>query len=452
MIYLEPDRPVARSGYVIQLSAGLASKDVEPIVRTGIITTRGSPETAAKPGERPAISPSAMRKDVPQVSTLLQGLKTWVQSRKDEWASDVVLGETPEKPTEAAIPIATGARLQSGAIVGIFVLLVCYFLYFASPILIPMITALLLSMLLAPFVRLLERVRLPRTLGSLIVVVTVVGALFGIAASLRGPAESWLTDTQRFSHLEEKLRPIAAPFVRLQDVTEQLTKATAPRDGPPIQKVEVTGPGLSGLFSTGSGHMASTIAAVIGLLYLFLVSGDTFLRKLVLVTPSLKDKKRAVEIVRNIETDISFYLVMIAAINIAIGFAVMATTGFLGIADPILWGTLAAVLSFAPYVGESAIVILLSLAGILTFDNLVQALVAPAIYFVLMTICWQGVVPFVVGRRMTLSPVAVFIMIIVLGWMWGVIGALVAVPVLASLKIICERIGPLRPVAEFLTP
>ena len=216
--------------------------------------------------------------------------------------------------------------------------------------------------------------------------------------------------------------------------------------------MEVARPGLSGLLSTGIGHLASTIAAVIGLLYFFLVSGDTFLRKLVLVTPSLKDKKRAVEIVRSIETDISFYLVMVTAINIAIGFIVMTTTAVLGIPDPFLWGTLAAILSFAPYVGEFVIVILLSLAGILTFDNLFLALVAPAIYFVLMTICWQGVVPFVVGRRMTLSPVAVFIMIIVLGWMWGVIGALVAVPMLASLKIICERIVSLRPIAEFLSP
>ena len=111
------------------------------------------------------------------------------------------------------------------------------------------------------------------------------------------------------------------------------------------------------------------------------------MRKLVLVTPSLKDKKRAVDIVRNIETDISFYLVMVTAINIAIGFVVMATTAVLGIADPLLWGTLAAVLSFAPYVGEFAIVILLSLAGIMTFDNLVHALVASGIYFVVMTIC-----------------------------------------------------------------
>ena len=379
---------------------------------------------------------------------MLEGLKTWLLSMND--ASNVVVGETH---AEAPPPlVSAGARLQSGAIVGIFALLVFYFLYFASPILIPIITALLLSMLLAPFVGLLKRARVPRTLGALIVVVAAVGALFGIAASLRGPAQSWLSEPQRFSHLEEKLRPITASFEILQYTTEQLEKATAPRDRPSIQKVELIGSGLSGLLSTGIGHVASTIAAVIGLLYLFLVSGDTFLRKLVLVTPSLKDKKRAVEIVRNIEIDISFYLLMVASINIAIGFIVTAMTGVLGISDPFLWGTLAAVLSFAPYVGEFAIVILLSLAGILTFDNLVQAFVAPAVYFVLMTICWQGVVPFVVGRRMTLSPVAVFITIIVLGWMWGVVGALVAVPVLASLKIICERIEPLHPVAEFLSP
>jgi predicted PurR-regulated permease PerM len=386
------------------------------------------------------------------VSTLPGGLKTWLQSVSDAWAPDVSAGETPGKPAEAPAPIEAGARLQSGAIVGIFALLVFYFLYFASPVLIPIVMALLLSMLLAPFVRLLEWGRVPRILGSLIVVAAAVGALFGIAASLRGPAQNWLTEPQRFSRLEEKLRPITAPIENLQYAIVQLEKAMAPRDAPTIQKVEVTRPGLSGLLSNGSGHVASAIAAVIGLIYLFLVSGDTFLRKLVLVTSSFKDKKRAVEIVRNIEADISFYLVMVAAINVTIGLIVTATTGVLGIPDPFLWGTLAAVLSFAPYVGEFVIVILLSLAGILTFDNLAQAFVAPAIYFVLMTICWQGVVPFVVGRRMTLSPVAVFIMIIVLGWMWGVIGALVAVPVLASLKIICERIGPLRPIAEFLSP
>src|SRR5579864_6842275 len=201
-------------------------------------------------------SPLARRKDPLHVSKLLESLKAWRQSMTDAWASDVAADETPGAPA----PVEAGARLQSGAIVGIFVLLVFYFLYFASPILIPIIMALLLSTLLAPFVRLLEWIRVPRTLGSLIAVAAAVGALFGIAASLSGPAQRWLTEPQRFSRLEEKLRPLTAPFEKLQYATEQVEKATAPRDVPPIQKVEVTQPGLSGLIANGSGHVVSTIA------------------------------------------------------------------------------------------------------------------------------------------------------------------------------------------------
>src|SRR3982074_3596546 len=122
-------------------------------------------------------SPSARRKDLLHVPKLLEGLKAWLQSMHDASASDVAVRETLEKPTDVPTPVEASARLQSGAIIGIFTLLVFYFLYFASPILIPIITALLLSMLLAPFVRLLEWVRVPRALGSLIVVMAAVGAL-----------------------------------------------------------------------------------------------------------------------------------------------------------------------------------------------------------------------------------------------------------------------------------
>src|ERR1700758_3773769 len=124
-----------------------------------------------------APSPSARRKELLHVSKLLESVKVWRQSMTDAWAADVALDETPGAPA----PVEAGARLQSGAIVGIFTLLVFYFLYFASPILIPIIMALLLSTLLAPFVRLLEWIRVPRTLGSLIAVAAAVGALFGIA-------------------------------------------------------------------------------------------------------------------------------------------------------------------------------------------------------------------------------------------------------------------------------
>ena len=332
-------------------------------------------------------------------------------------------------------------------------MMILYTFYFSAPILIPIASALLLSMLLAPLVRLLEVSRIPRSLGALIVVLGALALLFGIGLSLQASVQNWLTEApQRFARLEERLRPITSIFEKVQAAGAQLERATEPKDGPSIQTVALARPGLAGLLSSGSPHVASTIVAVIGLLYLFLVSGDTFLRKLVTVIPNFQDKKRAVEIVRNIQSDISFYLVLITAINVLIGFAVAATTAALGLTSPLLWGTLAAILSFAPYVGEFVIVVMLALEGLLSFDGLARAFVAPVAYFVLMTICWQGLVPVVVGRRMTLSPVAVFIMIIVLGWMWGVIGALVAVPLLASIKIVCERVHSLRHVAEFLAP
>jgi hypothetical protein len=134
-------------------------------------------------------SHSGRRKDLLQVPKLLEGLKTWLQSMNDASASDVAVPETFEKLSEAPTPVEVSSRLQSGAILGIFTLLVFYFLYFASPILIPIITALLLSMLLA---------------------------LVGIAASLRDPAQSWLTDSQQFSRLEERLS--AAPPIRCSSV------------------------------------------------------------------------------------------------------------------------------------------------------------------------------------------------------------------------------------------
>lgn len=181
-----------------------------------------------------------------------------------------------------------------------------------------------------------------------------------------------------------------------------------------------------------------------------LVRGDTFLRKLVSVIPTFKDKRRTVELIRSVESDISFYLVMMLLINIGLGVGVAIITAFLGIPDPLLWGVLTVILSFAPYVGEMAIAVTLFFISMTTFDTLGKAIVVPAAYAIL----WSTVhltVPVIVRRRLSLNPVAVFIAIIFLGWIWGIPGALLAVPLLASFKVICERIEHLNPIAAFLT-
>jgi predicted PurR-regulated permease PerM len=357
------------------------------------------------------------------------------------------------EPRSLPALLDVNGRGRSLPVMGIFVLLLLFALYLASPVLIPIATALLLSMLLAPLVGLLELIRVPRALGAAIIVLGLLLAFVTTIYALAGPAQRWLTEAPTHFHkVEEKLRAFRKPIAEITKATDQLEKATELKDGQGIQKVKIERPALTEIAFGGTAHAISAVGVVLVLLFLLLASGDVFLRKLVSVIPTLHDKKRAVDIVRNIETDISFYLVMITGINFGIGIAVGATTAVLGIPNPLLWGTLAALLSFAPYVGEAVIFVILAMVGMLTFDTLAQALIAPLVYFGLMSVTWRGMVPFVARRRLTLNPVAVFIMIILLGWMWGVIGALVAVPLLASFRIICERVEPLGPIAEFLSP
>jgi predicted PurR-regulated permease PerM len=152
-----------------------------------------------------------------------------------------------------------------------------------------------------------------------------------------------------------------------------------------------------------------------------------------------------------IENDISYYLVAFAAVNIGLGLAMGIVTAVLGIPNPLLWGTLVAILNFIPFIGAIASMCVLALAGYMSFDTPTLALAAPVSMFILSSISSEIVTPLVLGRGLRLNPVAIFIGIMLLGWLWGIIGVLLAVPLLASFNIICERVEHLAPIAEFLT-
>jgi predicted PurR-regulated permease PerM len=182
-----------------------------------------------------------------------------------------------------------------------------------------------------------------------------------------------------------------------------------------------------------------------------LASGDVFLRKLVTVIPTFQDKKRAVEITRQIETDISFYLLSFTSVNVGLGVAMTVAAASLGMPNPLLWGVVVAVLNFVPYVGALSSMAILAMVGVQTFDSLAMAAAAPAILLILVALTAEVIMPMVLGRGLLLNPVAIFIAIMLWGWLWGIVGVLLAVPLLASFKIICERVESLHGVAEFLT-
>lgn len=334
----------------------------------------------------------------------------------------------------------------------IAVLLVFCVLYFAASLLAPIACAVLLSMMLSPPVRFLERRGAARPLASGLVMLAVLAVLSAGLFALAAPAASWLERApQSLQLIQQKLKGFAKPFDDIKKAADQLQEPAKAGVNIGPQEVRVVRPALLDTVLLGSPQVIGSGLSVVLLLFFLLASGDVFLRKLVTVIPTFQDKKRAVEITRQIETDISFYLLSFASVNVGLGVAMTIVTASLGMPNPLLWGVVVAILNFVPYVGALSSMAILAMAGVQTFDSLYIAAVAPLILLVLVALNAEVIMPMVLGRGLLLNPVAIFIAIMLWGWLWGIAGVLLAVPLLASFKIICERVEPLHGVAEFLT-
>ncbi len=341
--------------------------------------------------------------------------------------------------------------IRSVALTGLFVLALLYTLYFARVFFLPIILALLLSFLLAPIVRGFKRLYIPEPLGAALVLLILVGVTGYGVYQLSEPAAEWMAKApQSLSRIEQKLSALRKPVEQVSKATEQVEKITKMGGGEKTQVVELKKPSLTSfLLSQTSGVVFGAVTMFI-LLYFLLASGDLFLFKLINVLPTLKDKKRAVEVVRQVEQNISTYLFTVTMINAGLGIAVSLAMFLLRMPNPMLWGVMAGLLEFIPYIGPTVGLTVLTLVALLTFENVGQALLVPAVYLGLTAIQGNFIAPMVLGRRLTLNPVVIFIALIFWGWIWGIAGALLAVPMLATFKIFCDHIEPLAPIGEFL--
>jgi len=182
-----------------------------------------------------------------------------------------------------------------------------------------------------------------------------------------------------------------------------------------------------------------------------LASGDLFLQKLVRVMPTFRDKKRAVEISHEIQQNVSNYLFSVSLINIGLGLAVGSGLYFMEVPNAAMWGITVAVLNFVPYFGPVAGVIVLGTVGLLTFDTLWKGLLPPAWYLLLHLLEANLITPVLLGRRFMLNPVVIFVSLIFWTWLWGVPGALLSVPILVLIKVVCDRVPAMSPVSELLS-
>ncbi len=355
-------------------------------------------------------------------------------------------------PDLASEPPAS--RLRPSPLAILAFLAVAYTLYFARAFLLPVTFAVLLNFVLGPVVRVLGRLRIPTGVGSALVVLGLVGTVgFGVY-KLAGPVQAWGEKApQAIAGAERELRKLFRPFERVSQTAKQVESAAGQVGGvepTKAQEVVVRGPTLlSRLFGSSSRAVAALLEIAI-LLYFLLAAGDLFLRKLIKLLPNLTDKLTAVRIARQTQASISTYLGTAALINLIEGLVVAAAMQLIGMPNPLLWGAAAFLLEFVPYLGAALLTVVLFVAGLSTFHQLGPALLPPGALILINLLQANLLYPVLQGRRLALNPVAVFIGIAFWYWIWGVAGAFVAVPILATLKICGDHIEGLSPLGEFL--
>jgi predicted PurR-regulated permease PerM len=347
---------------------------------------------------------------------------------------------TPEP--EPAIAIEGGrVNVQSVSLTGLFVLGCLAALVAAREFFVPLAFALMLYFLLMPVVRWLRRAGVPESAGAAILVVAIVGALALATYVLSWPAADWLEKAPRsLARVQARLNRLLGPLAPVAVVG-----APAAGGGTPAAAQSV-GPQVVAHVR----HFLDSLVVVAALLYFLLASGDGFLRALVRVLPNLRDKVRAVAIAREMERQISQFLVAFTINNLILGVVTGLAMALVGMPNPLLWGAVAFATNYVIILGGLFTTVALAMAALVTFDDPSRALLVPGVFLVINVLESNVLYTLIVGRRVALNPVVLFAGVTFWLWAWGVVGALLAVPMLAALKIFAANIDALKPLAEFL--
>jgi predicted PurR-regulated permease PerM len=340
--------------------------------------------------------------------------------------------------------------VKSIAVTGLFILAVFYTIYFMRSILLPIVLALLLSYLLRPIVRGLARLKIPLPVSAALLLIGFFGLVgYGISA-LATPTVEWLQKAPAgLTELQRKLLPVKKSVAQVTEATGAIEKLAS--TNAEIKAVEVKRHPIAEMLFMRTPEFAASAVLSLILLYFLLVYDQIFIAKLVKLLPTLSDKKAAVGIAYDIESQVSRYLFTVTAINVCLGVAVGTAVGLLGLRNPVMWGVMVALLNFVPYLGALTGIICMTIGAVLSFDTFGYALIFPAVYLGFGVLEGSFITPWVMGRSLTLNPVIILLSLTFWGWMWGIVGIILAVPILAAFKIFCAHIEPMEPLAEFLS-
>jgi len=359
----------------------------------------------------------------------------------------------PEPVPPDAAATTTRPRAPASLVV-LAVLAVGYTLWATQDLILPVLLAMFFALVGNPIIRVLQRIRIPRFLAALAVLCSGLALAILLGQQLVQPASEWIREAPReLRSLAPKLQKLAKPMQDANKAAENIARAAGGENtSRPVQVVRTKVNDPYRVLTT-TPRMVASILAVVLLTFFFMVYGQDLQRHAIALLPDRQKKRVTVEILHTIEIEVSRYVLTISVINMVVGL-VFAACLYLGLDLPLdqalLWGTLAAILNFAPYVGPLIGIVVMLLMGFSSFNDPVQSLLPAAIYLGLHTLEGQIVTTIVLGKRMALSPLILILALMVFGWIWGIIGLLLAVPMLVCVKIVLTRLDGMEGWAKLL--
>jgi predicted PurR-regulated permease PerM len=342
-------------------------------------------------------------------------------------------------------------RGHAAGLVILTMLAILYALYSARAIVFPIVLAFLIAFPLRPAVRWLARRYVPAFIGAGLVVGLLLLVLFRGGQLLMEPATMWIAEApENLRVAETKLREFRRSFESI-NAASQTVEEIAQGGEPEAVQVEIKQPSLTSLVLSTTGSLLAGAMIAVTLVYLLLAFGDGLLAAIIKLMPTYHDKTNVRQMCDRAEGTISRYLLTSTLINIALGVVIGGGLWLIGMPNPVLWGVMAALLNYVPFLGLAVGSAVVFVVALVSFDSALYALLAPAIYLTANGIEGNLITPALLGRSMQLNIIIVFLFIVIWGWMWGIGGSLIAVPLLAIVKIVCEHFERLRPVAAILS-
>lgn len=356
--------------------------------------------------------------------------------------------DTPPQPAQPP-PSRPRAPL---AVVVLATLAVGYTLWAAQDLLLPVLLAMFFALVGNPLIRLLRKAYVPRFVAALAVLTGGLAGAILLTQQMVPPAMEWASQAPReIRQFAPKLRELARPVQEANKAAESIARAAGGESGRQPQVVRTAQHDPYRMLTQTPRLLASLLAVVL-LTFFFMVYGEKLQRSAIALLPGRQQQKLTVGILQSMEREISRYVLTITLINATLGLLFAGVLVLLGFAtaEALLWGTVVALLNFAPYVGPLIGLLAILLVGFIRFDDPLQSLAPGAAYLVLQTIEGQLVTPIILGRRMALSPLVLILALMLFGWLWGIIGLLLAVPLLVCVKLVLARIEGMEGWARLL--